>query len=365
MNMRENKTLILSSDDVRQIVRHYGLDELMDALIERMASTMKNFDPERVQIPARSGFNYEQPKTGLIEWMPLYKQGDQVIVKIVGYHPHNPITNGFPTIVSTISAYDTSTGHLQGLMDGVLLTALRTGAASAVASQCMSRPGSSILGLIGCGAQAVTQLHALSRVFDLQQVFIYDIDQSAMCSFEERCEALALNVEITPVNMEDLVAQSEIICTATSLEVGSGPLFSNLHTLPYVHINAVGSDFPGKVELPLDLLENSFVCPDFLEQAVVEGECQQLKKEDIGADILHVIQHLDQYKHVRNQRTVFDSTGWALEDYVAMDLLMECANKLGLGKEIEIENTQEDAKNPYHFLKKDTKQIRKLEIMAS
>ena len=82
-----------------------------------------------IKIPARSGFNYNVPQLGLIEWMPLYQVGSKVTIKIVGYHPKNPKIFGLPTILSSISQYDTITGHLLGLADGVLLTALRTGAA--------------------------------------------------------------------------------------------------------------------------------------------------------------------------------------------------------------------------------------------
>ena len=117
-----------------------------------------------------------------------------------------------------------------------------------------------------------------------------------------------------------------------------------------MHINAIGSDFPGKTELPIDLLKECFVCPDFRAQAIVEGECQQLQPKNIGPDIVEVVRNPGQYDHVRKGRSVFDSTGWALEDNVAMELFLEYATKLGLGQFIEIENLPEVANNPYHFV---------------
>ncbi|MEZ5039496.1 MAG: ornithine cyclodeaminase family protein [Saprospiraceae bacterium] len=352
MNKHILKTLILRPSDVQQIIQYVGPDTLMDILIQRMFHSFESFDDQETIIPIRSGFNYEKPTVGLVEWMPLYKQGEQVVIKIVGYHPNNPEKYGLPTIVSTISAYDTSTGHLSGLTDGVLLTALRTGAASAVASQLLAHPDSAVLGLIGCGAQAVTQLHALSRIFKLKKVFFYDIDPEVVQSFPDRCAALDLDLVFVPTNIKEVVRQAEILCTATSIDVGAGPLFELLETQPTLHVNAVGSDFPGKTELPKSLLEKSFVCPDFLEQAVKEGECQQLSAEHIGPSILDVIRNREQYTYVQNQRSVFDSTGWALEDQVVMDLFLEYATELGLGLEVAIESVQEDAKNPYHFLNK-------------
>ena len=119
-----------------------------------------------------------------------------------------------------------------------------------------------------------------------------------------------------------------------------------------MHINAIGSDFPGKVELPLDLLKQSLVCPDFLEQAKIEGECQQLKDSEIGPDLSQIVKNSKKYSHAKNQITVFDSTGWALEDQIVMDLFLDLAKEFGIGQEIAIENISEDAKNPYHFMLK-------------
>jgi len=238
-------------------------------------------------------------------------------------------------------------------MDGVLLTALRTGAASAVASKYLANPKSKILGLIGCGAQSVTQLHALSRIFDFQKVMIYDVNRSAMLSFQERCKVLNLSIIFEFSTIEEIVPVADIITTATSIAVGEGPLFENLPTKSHLHINAVGADFPGKVEIPLDYLEKSFVCPDFIGQAVLEGECQQLTNEQIGADWTKVAQYPSTYTPIQNQRSVFDSTGWALEDYVVMELFKKYATILNVGQLVEIEYIPEDNKNPYHFVKSD------------
>ena len=350
MDKTLNQTLILSCQDVQQIIRYYGLDHVMDTLIERLQKAMESFNPAQTVIPVRSGFHYSSPQPGLIEWMPLLDQRRQVIIKVVGYHPRNPVVSGLPTIISTVSAYDAGSGRLLGIMDGVLLTALRTGAASAVASRAMANPESATLGLIGCGTQAVTQLHALSRVFPVKKVLLYDIDPGAVQSFPDRCTSFANGLEMKSGGIADIVQESDILCTATSIEVGAGPLFRKLETKPHIHINAIGSDFPGKTELPEDLLRQSFVCPDFRDQAVLEGECQQLLPEDIGPDIVNVLQNPGKYKHIRQQRSVFDSTGWALEDHVALELFMEYAAKLDLGTLVDIESIPDVANNPYHFV---------------
>ena len=348
--LKQQKTLILSASDVQQTIAEVGLNAIMDQLIARLNAAIGNLDPEKTKIPPRSGFHYYEPAMGLVEWMPIFNHGQHVTIKVVGYHPYNPLLHNLPTILSTISAYDTATGHLVGIMDGVVPTALRTGAASAVASKLLARPDSQTVGLIGCGAQAVTQLHALSRVFDLKNVYVYDVSAPTMFSFKDRRRALRGGFNIIESDIETIVAVSDILCTATSIDVGQGPLFANLPTQPHLHINAVGADFPGKVELPYDLLADSFVCPDFRSQAVVEGECQQLKDSEIGADLEEVVRNPAKYQHIQNQKSVFDSTGWALEDQVIMELFMEYAFELDLGKYMEIETITSDSKNPYHFL---------------
>jgi len=351
MEMKKNKTLLLSARDVQEIVLNKGLNEVMDTLIERLEKALQSYHPDEVKIPMRSGFNYEKPVTGLIEWMPLYHKGNDVVIKVVGYHPDNPSERNLPTIISSISAYCTKTGHLKGIIDGVLPTALRTGASSAVISKILAKKDAKILGLIGCGAQAVTQLHALSRVFDFEKILIFDTDKNTINSFAERTKGLQLNTPIQTSNITEIISQSDIVCTATSVDVGAGPLFNGTPSKSHLHINAVGADFPGKVEIPLSFLQDSFVCPDFLSQALVEGECQRLDEKYIGSDWIQVIQNQQNYTKYQHEKTVFDSTGWALEDWVVTDLFMEYAAELGLGTQVELESIPEDAKSPYEFVR--------------
>ena len=346
----KNKTLILTSNDVNAIVHADGLDQIMDKLISKTSTEIKKYNPSHTDVPIRSGFNYEGEHHGLIEMMPVHKKNDEVVIKVVGYHPKNPAAFALPTILSSISSYDTKTGHLKGLVDGVLLTALRTGAASAIATKLLAKPDSKVLGLIGCGAQSITQLHAISRLFDIEKVLLYDIDTTTQHSFRERTAMLNLNVELVFSTIEEIIRTSDIVCTETSIDVGKGPLFENIDPLPHLHINAVGSDFPGKIELPLAHLKKSFVCPDFLEQAKIEGECQQLDDAAIGPDFAELVQNATNYAYAKTKLTVFDSTGWALEDQIVMDLFLELAQEYGIGQMVALENISEDAKNPYNFM---------------
>jgi len=344
-------TLILSGSDVAEIVRAVGCHEFMDRLIANLHTAFAAFDVSTTHVPVRDGFHYETPVTGLVEWMPLYQQGESVLMKMVGYHPQNPSNHGIPTVLSTLSLFDTRTGAPSIIADGALLTSMRTGAASAVATRILAREKSRVVGLIGCGAQAVTQLHALTRVREIDTVRYFDINKHVMATFAERLKPLvASSVQFVPSSLESVVSQSDILCTATSIGVGEGPLFHGIDSASSLHVNAVGSDLSGKTELPLNLLEASCVCPDFPEQARLEGECQQLETDSIGPSLLDLMHQVNDWPARKNQRTVFDSTGWALEDAVALRLLMQHALAKDIGLIIDLSGTTQDPWNPYEAI---------------
>lgn len=341
---------MLSRRDIERTISHHGLDTIMALLVNRLRTAMTDLDPRRTVTPIRSGFNYQAPHPGLVEWMPVHEVGRDVSIKIVGYHPDNPTAFGLPTILSTLSAYDTDTGHLRCIMDGVLPTALRTAAASVVASQLLARPDAAALGIIGCGAQAVAHVHALGQYFNLRRILVHDTDPAAAASLSERCYAFGGTAPITVAPLEELVATADLLLTATSIEVGAGPLFDGISTKAHLHVNAIGSDFPGKTELPLSLLRSSYVCPDFRSQASVEGECQRLSQQEIGEDVVALCKRSTPTVELQQRRTVYDSTGWSLQDQVSLRLFTELADELRLGRRIEIENTSGSTNNPYDFL---------------
>ncbi len=343
------ETLLLAQDDIRDLVRAVGLDALMDLMIARLTEAFATFDPEHLIIPKRNGFSYRCPVMGLVEWMPCYETGKQVTIKVVGYHPTNAEAHNLPTIVSTMSAYDTASGHLQCVMDGNLATALRTGAASAVATRLLASDRAQTVGLVGAGAQAVTQIHALARVLDVKEVFFFDTNPAVQATFPARVAPLLGDIALRPASLEAVVQSADVLCTATSVPVGEGPVFDDIATRSWVHINAIGSDFPGKTEIPPALLQRSFVCPDFREQAVAEGECQQLCAEAIGPDLYEVVQDAARYAPLQERPTIFDSTGWALEDHVALMLFMDLAAEHNIGKKVRLEHLPADPHNPYQF----------------
>lgn len=340
-------THLITQADLRSIALTVGIDRLMDEAIAAIHDAFCRYDQSRTEVRKREGFRLQNQRESVLEWMPIQETGEVVTMKLVSYNPANPERSGLPTVIASNSLYDVKTGRLLALMDGVFPTALRTGAASAVATRLLAHPDSRCVGIVGCGAQAVTQLHALSRVLRIARVRVHDVNPRHQASFPQRVSFLGLDVR--PSSLAELCAEADVLCTATSVPPGGGPVLVDKDLAPHLHVNAVGSDLPGKTELPLSLLERSLVCPDYLPQAVEEGECQQLRPDQIGPTIVDVAKDPARFERWRTQSTVFDSTGFALEDQVITRIFWRYAQELGLGTEVALESTG-SALNPYDFL---------------
>ena len=194
------ETRILGASDLAVLVDRVGRDALMDRMIESLRERFAGHDAELVDARPRAGFRYDKPALGLVEWMPTHEVGGPVVIKMVGYHPTNPTQRSLPSVLATSSMWDTETGHLLAVSDSTLLTALRTGAASGLATDLMAIDTPITVGMIGLGAQAVTQLHAISRVRTVQRVVGYDPSPEPADSFADRIAFLGLPFASSPVS---------------------------------------------------------------------------------------------------------------------------------------------------------------------
>jgi ornithine cyclodeaminase/alanine dehydrogenase-like protein (mu-crystallin family) len=343
------KTLLITPKDISEVLKRVGIDNMMDRMIAALTLAFQKVGKDGSYLRSRDGYIDQDDSFSCVEWMPhLNKTERSISVKMIAYQPRNIKRFGLPTVIGTTSLYDFNNGHLVTICDAVILTAIRTGAASAIASQILARPDSSIICLVGAGSQAVTQLHALSRIFSIREVLVYDIDPKVAHSFPERTEFLDIPVRVC--SLKELEQRSDIVCTATSVKNGADPVISGQYLREHVHINAVGADQPEKTELPLSLLKKSFVCPDFIDQAMTDGECQQLKKEEISPSLFELLEKPQDYYKWREQRTIFDSTGLALEDQVALQIMQELVEEEGLGQHLSLEYFPADPHNPYEFM---------------
>lgn len=344
------ETLILDVDDLARVLDDVGLDRFYDELIDELRSEIRAVDPARVEDMIRAGFNYATPEHGLVEWMPTMVVGDVVSVKTVGYHPENPTRRGLPSVLATTALYDTTTGALVGLSEATLLTALRTGAASAVVTDAIVAPKPIVLGVVGCGAQAVTQIHAISRVRRIERLIVTDVIEDNARSLGERLpEGIPTPEVVGRERFDRLVGELDVLCTCTSVDIGAEPVVSLEHARSTLHVNAVGADFPGKTELDLGDLRRSVVIPDVADQCMIEGESQRLDRVELGPSMAEVLagDGLD----LGRTLTVFDSTGWSFEDLLAARLFHAHARRLGLGQRVALQRTPADPYDPYESLR--------------
>ena len=144
------------------------------------------------------------------------------------------------------------------------------------------------------------------------------------------------------------------MCTATTVGIGDPPVLPDVSHRPWLHINAVGADFPGKRELATSLLRRATVIPDVVDQCLKEGECQELDVSDLGPDLVALVKGRARYGSLRDKLTVYDSTGWALQDLVAAELLLAHAQRLGAGVEIDLQPAPRDPYDPYEYVRQLT-----------
>ncbi|MFJ8233016.1 ornithine cyclodeaminase family protein [Streptomyces sp. NPDC094448] len=340
------QTKILRQRDIKQILSVVGRDTIMDRLIQELYDGFAALGRgELAEAPPRSGFARSGEIPGVIEFMPYRVPGVAVTMKTVSYSPHNYQRFRLPTVVGTVSRVDDDSGSLIALADAGVITAMRTGAVSAVASRLLARPDSSTLALVGAGAQAVTQAHALSRVLPVERILVSDIDAAHAASFAGRIAFLGLPVEIT--GPAEAVAAADVLSTVTSVPAGQGPVLPAEPRLEHLHVNATGADEPGKTELPKALLDDAFICVDHPGQARAEGEFQQLPDRPLGPSLASLCADPSTAANHIGSLSVLDSTGSAYADHIAFDVLLGFADELGLGRKAAIGATPDDVLDPY------------------
>lgn len=325
-----DKTLLLEEHDVVGLVNTIGLELFLKELILRLEKGFSDFASGKIKVPARHEFFFEK---GTVESMPC-ADADFFAVKLINTHPENSYKYFLPTIIGCGALIDGKNGYPVLLLESTLLTALRTAAASAVATKYLARE-SEILGIIGAGAQAIPQTHALSLVSKFSEVLVYDLNPKAPEQFKKTAGKLGFDVTIAE-NSKDLCKKADLITTVTCKKRDGIPVVLDSWINQGTHINAVGGDSPGKFELEKSLLLSSKVVVDFYEQALVEGESQQLTKEQTYGHLGEIISGSKKGRSNKQEITIFDSTGFAMEDLVTYNLIYELARESNIGKRIDI-----------------------------
>ena len=259
-------------------------------------------------------------KHGVFELMPC--ADDQFYTyKYVNAHPANPLKNKM-SIVAVGMLADIETGYPQLFCDMTILTAIRTAAGSAIAAKHFARPESSVLGLIGTGAQSEFQVHAMRQIFALKSIRYFDSDPAAMEKFARNMEGTG--IELIPCKDGTEVVQGVDILTTCICEKKHVKLFpyASIKDNPGLFINGIGGDCPGKTELDPEVMKNARIVVEFFEQTKDEGEIQNLEPGSFAYDELwEIIQGKKPGRTAQDNLIVFDAVGFGLADYSMMRML--------------------------------------------
>jgi alanine dehydrogenase len=260
--------------------------------------------------------------------MPAYIDG-AAGVKWVSVYPNNWRQN-LPSIMATIILCDANTGCPLAVMDGTYITNIRTGAAGGVAIKYLARRDSSVIGFIGAGIQARTQLLAISEVLPkIEQVKVFDQNWNASLKYVDEMGA-KLGINIRPVETIQEATEADIVVTTTP---SRKPVVKKQHIKPGTHINAIGADAKGKQELEAALLTNAKIIVDDIEQASHSGEINvplshgMIKIEDIYGTLGEVVANMKKGRENDQEITIFDSTGVAIEDMTCAKLVYNKARE--------------------------------------
>lgn len=278
------------------------------------------------------------PRQSDFRAMPAYLRRPPACgVKWVNVHPDNR-RRGLPTVMALIILNDPATGEPIAVMDGIVITKLRTAAASAVAAQALARPESRTVGLVGCGAQADAQVAALAELFPLARVAVWGPrsgEAERFCRRMQRC--LPRVTWVAAPTVERCVREADLIVTVTP---SRRPLVRRAWVRPGTHLNAVGADAPGKQELDPQILREATVVVDDVEQAVHGGELnvpirrRHYRASQIHATLGEVLLGRRRGRRDRAELTVFDSTGLAVHDVALGAAVVRAAQRRGLGRRV-------------------------------
>jgi ornithine cyclodeaminase/alanine dehydrogenase len=328
--MSGQKTLLLGQAD---IARTMALSDYIDAVEQAFIclGAGQMAVPPVQHMPAPDGAFHVKSAGFLGD--PYY-----VAVKVNGNFPDNLRKAGLPTIQGAIVLCDGRNGSLLAVIDSIEVTAMRTGAATAVAAKYLARDNSSVATVIGCGIQGRVQLLALNEVLPLTTVYAFDTDRRRRDAFVGRMLA-ETGLELIPVErISDATPASQVVVTCTS---SRSPFLLREHVAPGTFIAAVGADNADKQELHPELMGESRVVVDLLEQCAEIGELHHalqagtMTRTDVVAELAQIVAQTARHAFEPDDVIVFDSTGSAIQDVAAAGIIYERAKSGGIGMWME------------------------------
>jgi len=333
--------VVLEIDDIKELISKIGYKDFFSMLIKTLEedySKWESFD--------KSPRVANHVDGGVIELMPI-SNDELYSFKYVNGHPKNPEQDKF-TVMATGQLSVTATGEPLMFTEMTLLTAFRTAANSAMAAKYLAKKDSKVLTLIGTGSQSEFQYLAFSYIFDLEEIRYFDTDPKAMDKFEKNMKQY--DMKITRCNdSREAVIGADIITTCTADKRYQTVLAADMIDKD-VLINGIGGDCPGKTEIDKKIVESSTVVCEFLEQCKIEGEIQQLPADYTCTELYEVIRGEKSINVETHGTIVFDSVGFALEDYSVLRLIYKLAQENKVGKQMNLIPQIDDVKDLFSLL---------------
>jgi ornithine cyclodeaminase/alanine dehydrogenase len=324
-------TLILNRSEVASVLKMKDCMDVVEAAFAELS------DGTAV-LPLRTAIT---PPDGLALYMPAYlKKMGALACKVVTVYKNNPSKHNLPTTIGKVLLQDPETGDVMCIMDGGYLTAVRTGAASGVATKYLARKeDGQTAGIFGAGVQAKMQLWAVAEARNLKKAFVYDLSDEAVEKFiKEMSEKL--NIEVFKANSPNDILQADIICAATS---SSTPIFDGRLVKAGAHINGIGSHTPNARELDTEIIKRSKFVGDSREACFKEAGDIIIPVSEGAISESHFYAELGELitgkksGRINNEEiTIFKSNGLAIQDVATAKLVYEKALAAGIGLNVEI-----------------------------
>ena len=333
----------VSVDHMMQLINHTGLTQMMIGLSEYIESDFKRWElfDKTPRVASHSA-------EGVIELMPT-SDGEVYGFKYVNGHPKNT-KDGLQTVTAFGLLADVTTGYPVLLSEMTLLTALRTAATSAMAAKFLAPKDATTMAMIGNGAQSEFQSLAMQAICGITHVRLYDVDPLATQKAAGHLAAAGLKVTACKTAQE-AIEGADIITTCTADKQYATILTDNM-VGSGVHINAIGGDCPGKTELHRDILLRSDIFVEFPPQTRIEGEIQQLPDDYPVQQLWKVITGQTAGRRSEAQITLFDSVGFAIEDFSSLRYIRDLIQGTNFFSPLDMLADPDDPRDLYGMLKR-------------
>ena len=331
----------VSVDNMMKIVHSIGVKNVLAELVGYIEDDFRRWElfDKTPRIASHS-------KEGVIELMPT-SDGEVYGFKYVNGHPKN-MSEGFQTVTAFGVLARVDNGYPVLFSEMTILTALRTAATSAMAAKYLAPKGARTMAMIGNGAQCEFQALAFQAVLGIDTVQLYDIDSHATDKAKRNLADSGLTV-VRCSSPFEAIEGAEIITTCTADKQYATILTDNMVGAG-VHINAIGGDCPGKTELHRDILLRSDIFVEYPTQTRVEGDIQQLPDDHEVTELWQVISGTANGRSSEGQITLFDSVGFAIEDFSALRYLRDQLDRTGFFTELDLVADPDDPRDLYGML---------------